>query len=49
MMRKACRLDAFYTERFGSEALRHEVRYYSVPEDKNLADDTIRERYKEAE
>ncbi len=46
--RKAA-LNAFYTERFGSEALRHEVRYYSVPEDKNLADDTIRERYKEAE
>lgn len=42
-------LNTFYSERFGSEETRHESRYYSVPEEKNLADATIRELYKEAE
>lgn len=47
-VRKAV-LNDFYTDRFGSEESRHEMRYYSVPEEKNLTDDTIRELYKEAD
>lgn len=42
-------LNDFYTDRFGSEDIRHETRFYSVPEEKNLEDATIRELYKEAE
>lgn len=46
-VRKAA-LNGFYDKRFGSEEERHETRYYSVPEEKNLEDDTIRNLYKEA-
>lgn len=42
-------LNEFYTERFGPKETRHATRYYSVPENKNFDDATIRELYKETE
>lgn len=35
----------FYHERFGDQAFRTEVRFYSVKEEQNLATDTIKELY----
>lgn len=40
-------MDQFYTERFGPREMRESVRYYSVSEEQNLADDTIQNLFKE--
>ena len=40
-------MDQFYNERFGPREMRESVRYYSVSEEQNLADDTIQNLFKE--
>ncbi|KRM79292.1 hypothetical protein FC84_GL001466 [Lapidilactobacillus dextrinicus DSM 20335] len=44
---RALIMEQFYTERFGPREMRESIRYYSVPEEKNLADDTIQNLFKD--
>ena len=41
-------LQSFYHNRFDDEDFRHHVRFYSVPEQKNLETDTIQDVFKKA-
>ncbi|WP_054670238.1 hypothetical protein [Lentilactobacillus senioris] len=40
-------LSEFYTERFGSKEMRENVKFYSVKEEQNLDDDTVKDLYRD--
>jgi large-conductance mechanosensitive channel len=46
---KAKALEAIYTERFGAQTFRENVTYYSVAPEKNLADDLVKETFRQLE
>ncbi|MTD41863.1 hypothetical protein GIX45_25240 [Erwinia sp. CPCC 100877] len=46
---KAAALETIYTERFGDQAFRENVTYYSVAPEKNLTDDLVKETFQQLE
>lgn len=48
LQQREAALQSFYHNRFDDEDFRHHVRFYSVPEQKNLETDTIQDVFKKA-
>lgn len=49
VLEREIKLNRAYTKRFGDENMRHNIRYYSVPEEKNLSTDFVKDIYENKE